>query len=81
MLYKSVRRCEIWSKGNIKPSLEDGKVCGIITQINARAVLSNPAGKTNLRKNFQAYCSIDVDEKKEGSAYIVAEIANWNSKQ
>ena len=50
-------------------SLGNCKVCGITTQINARAVISNPAGKTNLGKNFQAYCSIDVGEVKEGSAY------------
>ena len=45
------------------------RVCGITTQINARAVISNPAGKTNLGKNFQAYCSIDVGKEKEGLAY------------
>ena len=56
-------------KKYVKPSLENCKVCGITTQINARAVISNPAGKTNLGKNFQAYCSIDVGEEKEGSAY------------
>ena len=56
-------------KKHVKPSLENCKVCGITTQINARAVISNPAGKTNLGKNFQAYCSIDVGEEKEGSAY------------
>ena len=63
-------------KKHVKPSLENCKVRGITTQINARAVISNLTGKTSLGKNFQAYCSIDVDEKKEGSAYIVAEIAN-----
>ena len=56
-------------KKYVKPSLENCKVCGITTQINARAVISNPAGKTNLGKKFQAYCSIDVGEEKEGSAY------------
>ena len=56
-------------KNHVKPSLENCKVCGITTQINARAVISNPAGKTNLGKNFQVYCSIDVGEEKEGSAY------------
>ena len=30
----------------VKPSLENCKVCGITTQINAGAVISNPAGKT-----------------------------------
>ena len=30
----------------------------------ARSVISNPAGKTYLGKNFQAYCSIDVDAEK-----------------
>ena len=53
----------------VKPRLENCKVCGITTQIKARAVISNPAGKTNLGKNFQAYCSIDVGEEKKGSAY------------
>ena len=33
-------------------SLENCKVCGITTQINARADISNPAGKTNLGKKF-----------------------------
>ena len=56
-------------KKHVKPRLENCKVCGITTQINARAVISNHAGKTNLGKNFQAYCSIDVGEEKEGSAY------------
>ena len=60
-------------KKHVKPSLESCcKVCGITTQIIARAhvaVISNPSGKTNLGKNFQAYCSIDVGEEKEGSAY------------
>ena len=56
-------------KKHVKPSLENCKVCGITTQINARAVISNPAGKTNLGKKFQAYCSIDVGEEEEGSAY------------
>ena len=46
-------------------SLENCKVCGITRQINARAVISNPAGKTYLGKKFQAYCSIDVGEEKE----------------
>ena len=35
-------------KKHVNPSLENCKVCGITTQINARAVISNPAGKTNL---------------------------------
>ena len=52
-------------KKHVKPSLENCKVCGITTQINARAVISNPAGKTNHGKNFQAYCSIDVGEEKD----------------
>ena len=56
-------------KKHVKPSLENCKVRGITTQINARAVISNPTGKTSLGKNFQAYCSIDVGEEKEGSAY------------
>ena len=57
-------------KKHVKPSLESCcKVCGITTRINARAVISNPAGKTNLGNNFQAYCSIDVGQEKEGSAY------------
>ena len=56
-------------KRHVKPSLENCKVCGITTQINARAVISNPAGKTNLGKNSQAYCSIDMGKEKEGSAY------------
>ena len=57
-------------KKHVKPSLiKNCKVRGITTQINARTVISNPAGKTNLGKNFQAYCSIDVGEEKEGSAY------------
>ena len=32
-------------KEHVKVSLENCKVCGITTQINARAVISNPAGK------------------------------------
>ena len=40
-------------KKHVKPSLENCKVCGITTQINARAVISNPAGKTNLGKIFK----------------------------
>jgi len=52
-------------KKQVKPSLENCKVCGITTQINARAVISNHAGKNNLGKNFQAYCSIDVGEEKD----------------
>ena len=43
-------------KKHAKPTLENCKVCGITTQINARAVISNPAGKTNLRKKFQTHC-------------------------
>ena len=52
-------------KKHVKPSLENCKVCGITTQIHARVILSNPAGKTNLGKNFQVYCSIDVGEEKD----------------
>ena len=52
-------------KKHVKPSLENCKFCGITTQINARAVISNPAGKTYLEKNFQAYCSIDVGGEKD----------------
>ena len=36
------------------------KVCGITTPINARAVISNPAGKTNLGKKFQAYSKYGI---------------------
>ena len=39
-------------KKHVKLSLENCKVCGITTQINARAVISNPAGKTNLGEKF-----------------------------
>ena len=52
-------------KKHVKPSLENCKVCGISTQINARVVISNHAGKNNLGKNFQAHCSIDVAEEKD----------------
>ena len=52
-------------KKHVKPSLKNCKVCGITTQIHARAVISNPAGKTNLGKKFQVYCSIDVDYEKD----------------
>ena len=47
-------------KKHVKPSLQNCKVCGITTQINARAVISNPPGKTNLEKNFQAYCKYGI---------------------
>ena len=56
-------------KKHFKPSLENCKVCGTTTQINARIVISNPAEKTNLGKKSQAYFSIDVGEEKETSAY------------
>ena len=36
---------------HVEPSLENCKVCGITTQRNARAVISNPAGKINVGKN------------------------------
>ena len=52
-------------KKHVNQSLENCKVCGITTQINARAVISNPAGKTYLKKNFQAYCNIDVGGEKD----------------
>ena len=39
-------------KKHVKPSLENCKVCGITTQINAKAVISNPAGKTNILEKF-----------------------------
>ena len=38
---------------------------GITPQINARAVISNPAGKTNLAKNFQAYCKYGIVFRKD----------------
>ena len=52
-------------KKHVKPSLENCKVCGITTQINARAVISNPSGKTNLGKNFQAYCKYGIVFRKD----------------
>ena len=58
-------------KKHVKPSLGNCKVCGITTQINARAVklFPIPQGKLYLGKNVQAYSSIDVGEEKERSAY------------
>ena len=51
-------------KNHVKPSLENCKVCGITTQINGRAVISNLQGKTNLEKNFQAYCKYGIVFRK-----------------
>ena len=52
-------------KRHVKPSLKNCKVCVITTQINARAVISNPARKTNLGKNFQAYCKYGIVFRKD----------------
>ena len=52
------------SKKHVKPRLENRKVCGITNQINARAVISNPSRKTNLEKNFQAYCKCEIVFRK-----------------
>ena len=52
-------------KKQVKPSLENCKVCGITTQINARAVISNLSGKTNLGKNFQVYCKYGIVFRKD----------------
>ena len=52
-------------KKHVKPGLENCKVCGITTLKNARAVISNPAGKTNLGKNFQAYCKYGIVFRKD----------------
>ena len=52
-------------KKQVKPSLGNCKVCGITTQINARAVISNLSGKTNLGKNFQVYCKYGIVFRKD----------------
>ena len=67
-------------KKHVKPSLENCKVCGITTQINARAVISNPAGKTNLGK-ISKRTAVSMWARKRKGQPVVAEIANWNSKQ
>ena len=45
--------------------LKELQVCVVTTQINVRAVISNPAGKTNLGKNFQAYCKYGIVFRKD----------------
>ena len=52
-------------KKHVKPSLENCTVCGITTQTNAIAVISDLAGKTNLGKNFQAYCRYGIVFRKD----------------
>ena len=64
-------------KKHVKPSLENYKVCGISTQINARAVISNHGEKNNLGKNFQAYCSIDVAEEKDYPVLFTRYLRNF----
>ena len=63
-------------KKHVKPSLENCKVCGkFTTQINARAVISNPAGKTNLGK-ISKRTVVSMWARKRKDQPIVAEIAN-----
>ena len=58
-------------KKHVKPSLENCKVCGITTQINSRAVISNPAGKTNLGKKRTA---VSMWARKRKGQPIVPEL-------
>ena len=67
-------------KKHVKPSLENCKVCGITTQINPRAVISNPGGKTNLGK-ISKHTAVSMWARKRRGQPVVVEIANWNSKQ
>ena len=62
-------------KKHVKPSSENCKVCGITTQINARAVISNPAGKTNLGK-ISKCTAVSMWVRKRKGQPIVAEIVN-----